>query len=351
MIKDFIDSISDYTKTRISNPFFETLLFVWAVRNFDFIFVMFNFAEGVTLTQKIDYIHRYFEVYGTWVQLSLNIVISFGVLLASFLLLFLARFLTNLYSNILNWLNSKTAKVTMIDKTVYQTLYEDYQIIKDKYEKLKIEESTFNKILNDKDNDLFSLKSSQLQVSIDLEKNSDEKQKLEIRLSELSKKYDKILLENAGLVVDKADKQRLLKFWSVILTKVNIDKHFLEAYVQQHLLNTPSLALSIRRDLLETILAIVHVNLWREVILINQLYNMNFNVTGSINLDYVKALIGIKVLVANNGLDIDSFSNKVMYKDLSISLLGMHCMEVLESFYMEQIIHKTEINSFYYEIE
>lgn len=97
MIKDTFISFKDNFKERISNPFLGTYLAVWLIRNWDLIYSLFNFDDEYSLKEKIKFIESYYENHEFLVDLSINILWTFAVLITTYILMNLSRLIVNLF--------------------------------------------------------------------------------------------------------------------------------------------------------------------------------------------------------------------------------------------------------------
>ncbi|WP_159800306.1 hypothetical protein [Flavobacterium sp. MK4S-17] len=158
---DFFKNIgsdtSDYVKTRFTNPFLLSLLGVWIIRNFDFIYAFFNFAEGVTLTQRIDYFHRYFNSKNLFFELLINVLWTTLILILSYLLLLGSRWLTNQYTKALNELNKNTARGSVVSKEEHEILEKHLKKVKTERDQLKTEARFHDDIVKDKNQSIEKL--------------------------------------------------------------------------------------------------------------------------------------------------------------------------------------------------
>lgn len=167
MFTDFFKGVYDNAHTRIKNPLLGTLIAVWIVRNFNFLYALFNFHEEVTLTQRIDYFRRYFNEYGTIWHVLLNIVIAFGIMILTFSLLLLSKWISNLYSRFIDKINEKSDDAAIVSIEKYKRVKDE----RDSFSKEKdaLEESLSNR---NKDFNLLTEEHKHLNVVFDEYKKS-----------------------------------------------------------------------------------------------------------------------------------------------------------------------------------
>jgi hypothetical protein len=108
---DFITSIFSTYRSKVRNPFFGTLITVCIVRNWRIVYAVLNFDSQFSMIDKINYLNDYFSNKIFWCESLTNILYSFLILFLSYILLALARLLTDSYYKILEpWI------ITLIDK-------------------------------------------------------------------------------------------------------------------------------------------------------------------------------------------------------------------------------------------
>lgn len=96
MILDSVNSFIDNLKSKVSNPFFGTLIAVWTVRNWNLIYGLFIFDEDCKMNDKFEFVRNHFKDKYFFYELWINIAITFGLLLLGYLLLIISRFFANL---------------------------------------------------------------------------------------------------------------------------------------------------------------------------------------------------------------------------------------------------------------
>ncbi|MDM1347071.1 hypothetical protein HX017_09935 [Myroides marinus] len=121
MIKDFFDSFTDNIKEKTRNPFLGTYAIVWLIRNWYVVYMVFNFDKECTIDDKLRLITEYFERNPFWENIGYNILYTFGVLLATYLLLNLSRLIVNSFErNVTPWIYKITDKSSIVKKEEYE---------------------------------------------------------------------------------------------------------------------------------------------------------------------------------------------------------------------------------------
>lgn len=113
-------SLTDYIKTKCTNPFFGTLFFVWCLSNWKLLYIVSSFEKGTTLQDKVNFISHFLDEPAFIWNMLWCILISFGVLIASYILTNAARFITEFSNEILNplvfsainWLSNKANTIS-----------------------------------------------------------------------------------------------------------------------------------------------------------------------------------------------------------------------------------------------
>lgn len=96
MLVDSVNSFIDNLKSKVSNPFFGTLIAVWIVRNWKLVYGFFIFDKDCTMDDKFEFVSNHFKNKDFFYELGINILITFGLLILGYLLLIISRFLANL---------------------------------------------------------------------------------------------------------------------------------------------------------------------------------------------------------------------------------------------------------------
>ncbi len=121
MIKDFFVSFTDNIKEKTRNPFLGTYAVVWLIRNWYVVYMVFNFDKDCTMDDKLRLISEYFESHPFWENIGINILYTFGVLLATYILLNLSRLIVNGFErNLTPWIYKVTDKSSIVTKDTYQ---------------------------------------------------------------------------------------------------------------------------------------------------------------------------------------------------------------------------------------
>lgn len=120
MIKDFLISFKDNFKEKTRNPFLGTYLIVWLIRNWELVYTLFNFDDSHTLIDKIAFIKKYYTENDFLQNLFINILWAFGLLIATYILLNISRFITNFSEKQLTpWIYKITDSKSIVLKTEY----------------------------------------------------------------------------------------------------------------------------------------------------------------------------------------------------------------------------------------
>lgn len=156
MIKDFLVSFTDNFKEKTRNPFLGTYLLVWFIRNWELVYTLFNFDKDSNLNYKKEFIYNYYKENDFISNLFINILWSFGLLILTYLLLNLSRFIVNLFEKKLTpWIYKVTDSKSIV--------------LKESYDKLKSEKNI---------------------LELNLEKERESKGRLQTEISKLEKKIE-----------------------------------------------------------------------------------------------------------------------------------------------------------------
>ncbi len=147
MIKDLFLSFKDNLKTKTTNPFFGTLIIVWIIHNWRLMYSIFNFDNNVTLDSRIEFISKYLDTSVFVFDLLICIIVSFGVLTITYLLLNLSRLIVNFSEKVIT---PKVYKWTDISSVVLKQDFENIKEERNRYErKFEQEREAKLKLQND----------------------------------------------------------------------------------------------------------------------------------------------------------------------------------------------------------
>ncbi len=95
MILDSVSSFIENMKSKVSNPFFGTLIAVWIVRNWNLVYGIFIFDEDCMMNDKFEFVKNHFKDKNIYDELWTNISTTFVLILLGYILLIISRFLAN----------------------------------------------------------------------------------------------------------------------------------------------------------------------------------------------------------------------------------------------------------------
>jgi hypothetical protein len=118
---NWLSSIGNNITERAKNPFLGTFAFVWLARNWELVFALFNFDKAYTLEGKITFLTERIKHDAFWTELGWNILWTFTILIITYILINLARIISNLFEKrltpiILKW----TDYNSLVPKSEYQ---------------------------------------------------------------------------------------------------------------------------------------------------------------------------------------------------------------------------------------
>lgn len=95
-----ITSLFDNIKQKTTNPFFGTLILVWAYRNWELLYTLFNFDNECTLDDKKVFIISYFNGREPfWVEFWVNVAYALLFVVLGIFFTFITRFVLDLVNN------------------------------------------------------------------------------------------------------------------------------------------------------------------------------------------------------------------------------------------------------------
>lgn len=123
MIKDLLVSFKDNFKEKSTNPFLGTYVIVWGIHNWSLIYSIFNFDKDTKLETKIEFIKSYYSENSFLEGILYNVLWAFGVLIVTYLLLNISRFIVNISEKQLTpWIYKITDSKSIVLKSLHENL-------------------------------------------------------------------------------------------------------------------------------------------------------------------------------------------------------------------------------------
>ncbi len=243
MIEAFTSFLNNY-KSKIRNPFFGTLASVWLFRNWVVVYALFNFDKSYKMHYRIKYIQKYFSKKDFWDEFWSNILATFSVLIITYILFAVSRFLTDLYYKI-----CEPRIITLIDQKAIFTssdkskLESRITLLNNKLERQNdaiSRHELLNQTLNTRNSDLdLEMKKQQLEFSTsikDYEKKFTFLKEFNISIKLLENEFNEVsndFINNTKspyrdiLLNEKNDILETIKM-DVQLSKYFLDKGFID---------------------------------------------------------------------------------------------------------------------------
>ena len=176
MIKDFLISFKDNIKDKTTNPFLGTYFAVWMIRNWKLVYTVFNFDEekskGVKLTleDKINAIEAYYQNESFLGNLGINLLWAFGVLILTYIVLNLSRFIVNFSEKqVTPWIIQFTDSKSIVSKERYNQLKEERDDLEVKFEKEEEANSLLKKEIAELNQKIPAMEEEWNSVKVELE--------------------------------------------------------------------------------------------------------------------------------------------------------------------------------------
>jgi hypothetical protein len=196
MIKDFLISFKDNFKEKTRNPFLGTYLVVWSIRNWKLVYTLFNFDKEHDLEYKTDFITSYYTQNDFLSNLLTNILWAFGVLILTYLLLNISRFIINISEKqITPWIYKVSDSKSIVLKETYDKLNSDklnleIKLEKERENKARLQSEILN-LENKLEESYLNKNNEEVNLTTDSEKDSG-KDNVEISKSSASILLDKL---------------------------------------------------------------------------------------------------------------------------------------------------------------
>ncbi|MFC0777065.1 hypothetical protein [Flavobacterium sp. HJSW_4] len=158
MIKDLFVSFTDNFKEKTNNPFLGTYLLVWLIRNWDLIYSLFNFDKKVTRWAKIQFVKNYYHQTNFIENLLVNILWSFGLLILTYILLNISRFIVNVSEKRLTpWIYQITDSKSIVLKEEYDRVRAENDDLQTRLDNERQSKSRLETIIKAQDENIIEL--------------------------------------------------------------------------------------------------------------------------------------------------------------------------------------------------
>jgi hypothetical protein len=149
MVTDILNSFKDNVSQKATNPFLATILIVWTFKNWRLLYALLYFDEKTTLETRLAFIEGYYsKEHFFYINLLESIAYAFIVLISTYLLLGVARFIVDLYTKIvLPWISKWTDKNSIVSREDYRNLYNQCDELERKLEDEKAAKIRFKREL------------------------------------------------------------------------------------------------------------------------------------------------------------------------------------------------------------
>jgi hypothetical protein len=194
MFKDLLISFKDNFKDKTRNPFLGTYLMVWIIRNWELLYTLFNFDNDIKLKGKISFIKQYYTENDFIENLWTNLYWAFGLLILTYILLNLSRFIVNIFEKKLTpWIYKITDSKSIVLKETYNKLKSENNHLELNLEKERESKGRLQIEISKLEQTIEELNISKIEDKTNTESDYSEKKKLE---NEIDLMFDKIKKKN-----------------------------------------------------------------------------------------------------------------------------------------------------------
>ena len=178
---EILDNLKGDVQDKSKNPFFGAFIATWVIRHWEVVFILFNFDEEFHLDAKLYRVNCYFDSLPKG-DFWWTIVYTFGVILLGYVVLNLARIISNLSEKIVTpYIYKWTAgKASIVLKEVYERSLEREEDLRRKIESLNGENLKLRDELKSQGNMITALNKQideriNKEVEKEMEKNQNQK--------------------------------------------------------------------------------------------------------------------------------------------------------------------------------
>lgn len=202
-------SFFDNLKQKTTNPFFGTLILVWAVRNWDLIYTLFNFDEDCDLADKKQFIRDYYSGKSLLIEFLSNVGLSLLFMIVGYSLIVITRVFVNWIDHkVIPELNLKFVSKLVVNSARYEESekqrIDNYNLLiseRENVNRLELKVSELKANINHLENDLTDTQSRLRITESDLHKVTNEHQESEKKNKNLITQNE--TLEKKHNILDK----------------------------------------------------------------------------------------------------------------------------------------------------
>lgn len=149
MLADALTSFKDNVRRRLTNPFLGTFTAVYLIKNWELFYGILYFDNTATQESRINFVRDYYGKIDGISNLAITILITFAVLLSTYMLLGISRLFANLYEDYaLPLINKLTGNSRNVTREVYSALLNSRNDLESRYEQERAER---NRIQDERD--------------------------------------------------------------------------------------------------------------------------------------------------------------------------------------------------------
>ena len=150
MVKDFFVSFKENLQTKSSNPFLGTYVIIWCIRHWELVYSFFFFDAKSTRTEKIKIISDYYADKNLVEDILINIGIALIVLIVTYSLMNLSRFIVDIFEKkVKPWVSKFTDKNSIVLKEVHDAVKTEKNDLEIKLEKEREAKGKLQKEISD----------------------------------------------------------------------------------------------------------------------------------------------------------------------------------------------------------
>ncbi|MCU7612903.1 hypothetical protein N0B16_00460 [Chryseobacterium sp. GMJ5] len=183
-ITDFFTNIKD----KLTSTFFGTFIFVWILRNWDFVYTFFNFEKNSDLHERITYIRCYFYSKNIYCETPINIVFTIVLIILGYTLVTLTKTISALFDKLMLWITSRIFRKRIISKEEFNEMEAKFNDYSKKYEEQREIVREYSKTRDDqkelifsKDSEIKDLESEKSKFTTTINEKSEEIHRLQLR--------------------------------------------------------------------------------------------------------------------------------------------------------------------------
>tara|TARA_R110002012_G_scaffold194501_1_gene362304 strand:- start:714 stop:1679 length:966 start_codon:yes stop_codon:yes gene_type:complete len=208
---EVINSFFSNIKDKLTNPYFGTLILVLLIHHWELFFSIFNFDDGLTLSEKLILIETYIENNITWKSFIWDALQAMIYMFTGYLIIILTRSIVLFIEHwVMPFVTGKVVHKNVVRRTEYNEVVKEREDYFDQYEEQRKQVRDFSKTIDEQTEQIKQKNENLIDQSTKISDTTAEIQLLNSKLEIANKEFksskatnDQLQNANRNLELDK----------------------------------------------------------------------------------------------------------------------------------------------------